>query len=102
MADQECEVEFLQDLLRDHGWVSGLSLGVVGVWSRRVGIAVGRMAVSMPVSMPVGMPVGSMTIGSIAVGNMSVGATAVRGGNAIGNAVGNSAIGADAALGWAS
>lgn len=65
-------------------------------------MSIGRMAVSMAVSMAVGMPVSSMTIGSIAVGNMSVGAIAVRGGNAISNAVCSSAIGADAALGWAS
>lgn len=108
MADQECEVELLQDLLGDHGRVPRLRLGIVGVWSRR-GIAIGNIAVgSIAVrSMTIGsMAVGSMAVGSVAVGNVTVGAIAVGGGNAIGNAVRNavrnSAIGADAALGRAS
>jgi hypothetical protein len=34
VADQECEVELLQDLLRDHGGISRLGLGVVRVRGR--------------------------------------------------------------------
>lgn len=106
MADEESEVEFLQDLLGDHGWVDRFSFGVVGVWSRRGGIAVGNITVGgMAIgSMAVGgMSVGSMSVGSIAVGNMAVGAIAVGAiaigdGNAIGNAVGSSTICANTTL----
>lgn len=32
MANQEGEVEFLENLLRNHCWITGLSLGIVGIW----------------------------------------------------------------------
>lgn len=38
MADQECEVELLQDLGWYHGWVVGLGGSVVGVWCCMVAI----------------------------------------------------------------
>lgn len=88
VADQECEVELLQDLLRDHGGVSGLGLGVVRVWSRRGGITVGDIAVR------------GMAIGSVAVGRSAIGIT-IRGVAVGSNTVGNSTVCADTALGCA-
>lgn len=55
VSDQECEVELLQDLCWNDGWISGLGFGVIRVWSFMIAV---RSPVVGPVRVTVRKAIG--------------------------------------------